>query len=199
MIPRITAVALLFVVFAGSADAVVLCARPKKDGTFSTTVKIREVCRLHETQLDPGALGLQGPPGSPGPSGVSQGYTKAVNFNTVGSMSVGFSETIVLQMDLPPGSFVVDGKVELVNSSGSDAQLYCRIDDNNFNFDGTASQQVENNTARSLHPTATIQLFAPGSVTLKCAIGSGFIGQTVLTRNFAKLTAVQLDDITTQP
>ena len=38
------------------ADAWVLCARPTKAGTFDTTVKIRDVCRRGETQLDPAAL-----------------------------------------------------------------------------------------------------------------------------------------------
>jgi hypothetical protein len=51
-----------------SADAVVLCARPRSDGTFNTSVKIRESCKGNETPLAPLALGLTGPPGPPGPS-----------------------------------------------------------------------------------------------------------------------------------
>jgi len=57
------------------ADAVVLCAEPNQDGTFNTTMKIRTACKPSETQLDPGALGLRGPPeptglrGPPGPTG----------------------------------------------------------------------------------------------------------------------------------
>jgi hypothetical protein len=45
------------------ARAVVLCARQRPDGTFNTSVKIREMCKPAETQLDPVVLGLQGPPG----------------------------------------------------------------------------------------------------------------------------------------
>lgn len=46
---------------------VVLCAKPRGDGSFSTTVKIRTgACRATEQQLDPGPLGLQGPPGDAG-------------------------------------------------------------------------------------------------------------------------------------
>jgi hypothetical protein len=52
------------------ASAVVLCARPRSNGTFNTSVKVREACRSNEMQLDPGALGLQGPKGDPGPSAV---------------------------------------------------------------------------------------------------------------------------------
>src|SRR5262245_9447737 len=52
------------------AAAVVLCARPRADGTFNTTVKLRESCHATEMQLDPVALGLQGPEGPQGPPGV---------------------------------------------------------------------------------------------------------------------------------
>jgi hypothetical protein len=52
-----------------SAHAVVLCARQKADGTFNSSVRIREACRPTETQLDPIGLGLQGPAGTIGPSG----------------------------------------------------------------------------------------------------------------------------------
>lgn len=69
--PLLVAIALL----TGTAHAVVLCARQRPDGTFSAAVKIREACRATEQQLDPAALGLQGPPGpagtpgEPGPTG----------------------------------------------------------------------------------------------------------------------------------
>src|SRR5262245_47210049 len=58
-----------------SADAAMLCARPRSDGTFSTSVKIREVCTVREAPLDPLALGLTGPPGPAGPPGPSPGFT----------------------------------------------------------------------------------------------------------------------------
>jgi hypothetical protein len=58
-----------------NADAVMLCARPRSNGTFSTSVKIREVCQGKETPLDPLTLGLTGPPGPPGPPGPSPGFT----------------------------------------------------------------------------------------------------------------------------
>ncbi len=51
------------------ANAVVLCAKARGDGTFSTTVKIREACAARETVLDAATLGLQGPPGPAGPAG----------------------------------------------------------------------------------------------------------------------------------
>src|SRR5262245_20231322 len=52
------------------AQAVVLCAKPRSDGTFNTSVRIREACKAGETQLDPGALGLQGPQGPTGPAAL---------------------------------------------------------------------------------------------------------------------------------
>lgn len=53
------------------ARAVVLCAKQRPDGTFNSSVKIREACRASEVALDPVALGLQGPPGPEGPAGAS--------------------------------------------------------------------------------------------------------------------------------
>ena len=64
---------LALLTFAPLADAVVLCAKPKKNGTFNTSVMIREACRKSETQLDLAALGvqgLQGPQGDAGPAGT---------------------------------------------------------------------------------------------------------------------------------
>lgn len=45
-------VALLAVVLAtGTAHAAMLCARPRSDGTFSTTVKLREACKGNEVEI----------------------------------------------------------------------------------------------------------------------------------------------------
>lgn len=52
-----------------AADAAVLCARRRADGTFNSAVTIRETCTSKESALDPAALGLQGPPGPQGPEG----------------------------------------------------------------------------------------------------------------------------------
>ena len=42
------------------AHAVVLCARPKADSTYSTSIKLRETCRATETQLGEAADGTHG-------------------------------------------------------------------------------------------------------------------------------------------
>lgn len=54
---------------AGTAHAVVLCAKPRSDGSYNTSVKIREVCKSGETQLDAAQLGVQGEQGPEGPEG----------------------------------------------------------------------------------------------------------------------------------
>jgi hypothetical protein len=46
---------------ASTAGAAVLCAEPKKDGTFSASVKIREACKRNERALDLIAMGLVAP------------------------------------------------------------------------------------------------------------------------------------------
>ncbi len=73
---RHIASALVILLATSPAYALVLCARPRADGSISTSLKVREVCKLTEMQLDPIGLGLQGPPGpqgepgSPGPAGT---------------------------------------------------------------------------------------------------------------------------------
>ena len=65
------AVAMCWLTLGAVANAAVLCARPRTDGTFNASVRIREMCRANERQLDPSALGLQGPLGPQGPVGPS--------------------------------------------------------------------------------------------------------------------------------
>lgn len=110
------AFALLTVLAAAQiAEAVVLCAMPKKDGTYSTTIKLREVCKPSETHLDPGALGLQGPQGNkgdvgnPGPQGepgvceCPATTTTTVPGSTTTTVSVSTTTSTV-----PGGDFVID-------------------------------------------------------------------------------------------
>jgi hypothetical protein len=62
-------ISMLSLTFAIPADAVVLCAKSRTDGTFNSSVKIREACRSREVALDPAALGLVGEQGAVGPQG----------------------------------------------------------------------------------------------------------------------------------
>jgi len=68
--------------------AVVLCAKTRKDGTFNSTVRIRETCRKKETQLDPAALGLQGPPGQDGAPGENGAPGKDARQDAMGLLAV---------------------------------------------------------------------------------------------------------------
>ena len=49
---------LLVLVVTSTAEVAVLCAKPRKDGTFNGAVRIRESCKPGETQLDPAAVGF---------------------------------------------------------------------------------------------------------------------------------------------
>lgn len=53
------------------ADALVMCGPKKPDGTLreGAPIRLRAVCRSNELQLDPVALGLQGPTGQTGSQG----------------------------------------------------------------------------------------------------------------------------------
>jgi len=56
--PRHLAIALAPIMVAATADAAVLCAKRRPDGTFNTTVKVRAVCHPAEATLTPEELGL---------------------------------------------------------------------------------------------------------------------------------------------
>lgn len=53
------------------ADALVMCGSKKPDGALreGASIKLRTTCRSNELQVDPVALGLQGPAGPTGPIG----------------------------------------------------------------------------------------------------------------------------------
>src|SRR5437660_12362767 len=53
------------ILLAVTSHAAVLCT----SGSGSGTVRVRATCRPREVQLDPVALGLQGPTGAAGPAG----------------------------------------------------------------------------------------------------------------------------------
>src|SRR5262245_52027817 len=50
--------AVTVLIMGDTAGAAVLCAKPRKDGTFNTPVKIREACKPNEVQLDAAAVSL---------------------------------------------------------------------------------------------------------------------------------------------
>lgn len=89
---RLAAGIVALVSITASVEAAVLCARQKADGTFNASVKIRETCRPKETQLDPAALSLQGPPGPQGEPGVCACSTTTT--------------TTVTTTTIPPGTAV---------------------------------------------------------------------------------------------
>jgi len=62
---RCASALVLVAVCSSRAEALVLCAPKSGEGT----VRVREACKPNETQLDPVALGLQGPPGPKGDTG----------------------------------------------------------------------------------------------------------------------------------
>lgn len=108
---KLLALAILVLLIA-RVEAVVLCAKPRADGTYSTTIKIREACTGKEMALTPAALGLQGPPGPPGPTGPTGatgptggsggGAITVVDSNDVPVGQTQDSSTVIIESPLGP-------------------------------------------------------------------------------------------------
>jgi hypothetical protein len=62
---------IVFVALPDPAAALVMCGRKTGTGQLSpgSTVKLRDACKANEVQIDPIALGLQGPQGPKGDTG----------------------------------------------------------------------------------------------------------------------------------
>src|SRR6186997_2743799 len=92
---------------ASSAEAVVLCAKPRADGTFNSSVKIREACNSNETQLVAAQIGIQGPQGPAGPSEAWVGQTDS-------RMPMFGGNQLLGSVDVPPGEYVVQTIVRIL-------------------------------------------------------------------------------------
>jgi hypothetical protein len=55
---RLLTAAGIVLAIATSSRSAVLCAKPRQDGTFSSSVKIRQACKRNEVQLQPEAVGF---------------------------------------------------------------------------------------------------------------------------------------------
>jgi hypothetical protein len=106
---------------ASVASGVVLCAKQRADGTFNSSVKIREACQGRETELDPAALGLQGPAGERGPS---DGFTDVEDGPATLPASANWWQSgdpdaatpaVVAEISLPAGSYVIRAKAFFAN------------------------------------------------------------------------------------
>ena len=106
---------------ASSAEAVVLCAKPRSDGTFSTSVKVREACKAGETQLDAAQIGAQGPQGPVGPSEAWVG-------ETAGRMPMFLGNQQLASIDVPPGEYTVQTFVRFIADPGvAEASVSCEL------------------------------------------------------------------------
>src|SRR5262249_21637846 len=127
-----------------------------------------------------GATGPTGQAGATGPTGVSDAIATSRNLGGAnGALHGDGNEKTILELDLPAGNFIVNGKVVLVNESGDDAEVSCII---NQQLEGTDTQSVETSSVRTLHPSDVVQQAAPTTVSLSCSISMGLADQTLTTR-----------------
>lgn len=93
-----------FVLTPHVAHSLVMCGPKKPDGTLrdGASIRLRTACRPNELQLDPVALGLQGPEGAAGPQGnpgPSHGCVLRQSCQGTGLTDRGLVGVIMLESD----------------------------------------------------------------------------------------------------
>jgi len=112
VVKALVAIVVATVFAASSSEAVVLCAKPRSDGTFNTSVKVREACKAGETQLDAAQIGAQGPQGPVGPSEAWTG-------SSGGMMPMFDGNQLLASINVPPGEYVVQTSVRFIADPGA--------------------------------------------------------------------------------
>jgi hypothetical protein len=115
---------LAMVAIAAPLDAAVMCVKTKKGAAKEgAPIKLRaSACLANETEVDPIALGLQGPAGTQGPAGAAgaQGTPGAPGLSGVevvtaaGNAVVSASGTSTATASCPSGKKVIGGGVAFV-------------------------------------------------------------------------------------
>jgi len=98
---------------APDAQALVLCAKAKK-GEPRGPLKLRDECKRREIQIDPAALGLNGPTGPPG----ADGQLRIYGDGSAGARTVAADETLA-DVNLQYTDFAVAPGVTLTVPSGT--------------------------------------------------------------------------------
>lgn len=170
-----------------AANAVMLCARARPDGSFNTNVKIREACSPTERMLDAASLGLQGPQGPQGPkgdpgTGASDVFTHAGNgINPLSATQYASLGSI----ELPAGSYSMVVQAEFAQDDSTFAQGSCQLRyGTRQEWLGDFSLAPDRGNLYSQTFIATFWLDAPTTVSLDCRRWTGSISQ------FGKLSFV---------
>jgi hypothetical protein len=136
------------------------------------------------------------------------GPTRAHSFASPGMVALGSTSVVVGSLKLPPGSYVVHGKVNVANlnfSAGRGTFVPCsmRVGGTTTNLDQTwltlePAVGSSNASSASFALQATVQLPGGGSVVMECASlpRPGGPASNVFAR-YRQLAAIQVDSVTT--
>lgn len=184
------------VVVAGSAEAVVLCAKPRSDGTYNTSVKIREACKLGETQLDAGDIGVQGPPGPAGPSEAWVGETNGQMPMPTGQFALG-------SVNVPAGEYVVQSFVRLMADPGAaEASIACELRASTLGTFADAGWSPLTQTTFEQHELPLLgwaRLPGGGTITLECDAFTSNPLELRLGYNISPIVAIKVGSVLPLP
>ncbi|HET6292736.1 MAG TPA: collagen-like protein [Kribbella sp.] len=159
-----------------------------------------EQCRSTETAMtwnqkgatgatgQTGATGPKGDTGPAGPAGFSDGYMQATADHN-GIALVGYQPVKVAELSLPAGSYMVFGKVGLLNSDWNNKTAECKLSTGDIVVVVMGALSTTDTQPVSLQDMVTLQ--SPGTITLNCATTDGYAFH-------GKLSAIKVSEAHTQ-
>ena len=199
--PRVM-IGLCSLLLVGGLSTVAFAAIPDPEGKISGCYAIRggalrvidlakgQRCTSFERSLAWNQTGPQGPVGSQGPSGVSEGFDASENLASGPLTLAGID---MIRLGLPAGKYIVTAEVSLQNTDASDPSLvWCDIAGH-----APTLTQVDAGSYGHLSKTTWLSLPQATNVSFTCGLGTDLQGET--RRVASEITAVKVDQLTVQP
>jgi hypothetical protein len=142
----------------------------------------------------PGLAGATGPVGPKGATGTTGATGPSAGFSSSGEQVTNLSDTTVVSLTLPAGSFIINGKVSIADSSAEETTGCYLLPPGVTSTSGAIDESFAATDTTS--PQQTMSLVAPlttsgGAVTIVCFSSSA----TTIARS-NQLTAIQVGSVT---
>jgi hypothetical protein len=183
-----------------SSDGVISGCWNKRTGVLRAIDREAGVtCLAAENALDWNQVGPQGPPGPQGPQGPA-GIVNAYFAGSRTHVDIPTVFTPILALDLPGGTWYVEGTVQLVNFSGQRVPVLCSLSGGATHTTNSTAQlpsYPEGGFDISLPVSGVVSLDAAGRVEIQCVSNTGDPAVTAFTEG-RHMTALSVANVTIQ-